>query len=102
MFIIETGTAETYRQTAATMNLFPITEKLSDFSSRNVVATQNPKPMDLFPQPPGFVASLPKEEDEIATDSRWAQLLLSHALLYIYSMLSKVSKRILIFFINDS
>ncbi|XP_041008905.1 protein TIFY 10A-like isoform X2 [Juglans microcarpa x Juglans regia] len=65
------GTVETYSQTAPTMNLFPITEKLSDFSSRNVVATQNLKPMDLFPQPPGFAASLPKEEvPEIATDSR--------------------------------
>ncbi|KAF5458706.1 hypothetical protein F2P56_022719 [Juglans regia] len=65
------GKVETYSQTAPTMNLFPITEKLSDFSSRNVVATQNLKPMDLFPQPPGFAASLPKEEvPEIATDSR--------------------------------
>ncbi|KAG6658162.1 protein TIFY 10A-like isoform X1 [Carya illinoinensis] len=64
------GTVETYRQTAPTMNLFPIAEKLSDFSSRNVVATRNLEPMDLFPQPPGFAASLPKQVvPEIATDS---------------------------------
>ncbi|KAG2717900.1 hypothetical protein I3760_03G195500 [Carya illinoinensis] len=56
------GTAEMYRQTAPTMNLFPINEKLSDVSTQNVAASRNPQPRDLFPQPVGFAASLPKEE----------------------------------------
>lgn len=73
--MIVTGTAEMYRQTAPTMNLFPINEKLSDVSAQNVVAaTRNSKPRDLFPQPAGFAASLPKEEvSKIAADSRWAR-----------------------------
>ncbi|KAG2717901.1 hypothetical protein I3760_03G195500 [Carya illinoinensis] len=64
------GNAEMYRQTAPTMNLFPINEKLSDVSTQNVAASRNPQPRDLFPQPVGFAASLPKEEaSKIAADS---------------------------------
>ncbi|KAF5481667.1 hypothetical protein F2P56_002304 [Juglans regia] len=64
------GTAEMYRQTAPTMSLFPINEKLNDVSTQNVAASRNPKPRDSFPQPAGFAASLPKEEaSKIAADS---------------------------------
>ncbi|XP_062148281.1 protein TIFY 10A isoform X2 [Alnus glutinosa] len=64
------ATPEMYRQTAPTMNLFPINEKLCDASGRTEVACRYLKPVDLFPQPAGFSTSFPKEEiPQIAADS---------------------------------
>ena len=70
IFIIVTGTPEMYRQTAPTMNLFPINEKTSEVSAQNVPATRNIQSMDLFPQPAGFAAPFPKEEFPKIPDSR--------------------------------
>ncbi|KAB1209401.1 Protein TIFY 10A [Morella rubra] len=56
------GTTEMYRQTAPTMNLFPIKEKFGEVSALHAAAAGNLQPMDLFPQPAGFAASLSKEE----------------------------------------
>jgi|UniRef100_A0A2N9I6F7 jasmonate ZIM domain-containing protein len=64
------GTPEMYRQTAPTMNLFPINEKTSEVSAQNVPATRNIQSMDLFPQPAGFAAPFPKEEFPKIPDSR--------------------------------
>lgn len=85
---------EMYRQTAPTMNLFPINEKLGDVSGRTEPACRYFNPVDLFPQPAGFSTSFPKEEvPKIASDSRWARLLVSCAFLtsfakYPYSVLT--------------
>lgn len=62
---------EMYRQTAPTMNLFPINEKLGDVSGRTEPACRYFNPVDVFPQPAGFSTSFPKEEvPKIASDSR--------------------------------
>ena len=74
-----------YRQTAPTMNLFPINEKTSEVSAQNVPATRNIQSMDLFPQPAGFAAPFPKEEFPKIPDSRWAHsLILSYAFSLVF------------------
>lgn len=64
-------TPEMLRQTATTMNLFPVNEKQGDVSSRNMATTArtNFRSMDLFPQQAGFAPSVPKEEIQNKIDS---------------------------------
>ncbi|KAF3944069.1 hypothetical protein ACB098_07G007900 [Castanea mollissima] len=64
------GTPEMYRQSASTMNLFPVNEKLSDGSGRSETANRNVQSIDLFPQPVGFTTPFPKEEVSKIADSR--------------------------------
>lgn len=67
---IVTGAPEMYRQSASTMNLFPVNEKLSDVSGRSEAANQIVQSIDLFPQPVGFTTPFPKEEVPKIADSR--------------------------------
>ncbi|XP_050260428.1 protein TIFY 10A isoform X1 [Quercus robur] len=64
------GTPEMYRQSASTMNLFPVNEKLSDVSGQSEAANRNLQSIDLFPQPAGFTTPFPKEEVPKIADSR--------------------------------
>ncbi|KAF2304142.1 hypothetical protein GH714_028022 [Hevea brasiliensis] len=64
------GTTE-LRQAATTMNLFPMSEKQVDVSSRNMATPPrtNFRSMDLFPQQAGFSPSAPKEDVQKSLDS---------------------------------
>ncbi|KAK7848477.1 protein tify 10a [Quercus suber] len=64
------GTPEMYRQSASTMNLFPVNEKLSDVSGQSEAANRNLQSIDLFSQPAGFTTPFPKEEAPKIADSR--------------------------------
>ncbi|XP_015889048.2 protein TIFY 10A [Ziziphus jujuba] len=57
-------TPEIFRQTASTMNFFPIVEK-----SRNTATPRDVKSMNLFPQQSGFGPSHPKEVPHGMSDS---------------------------------
>lgn len=69
IYLFSTETHELFRQTATTMNFFPVIEK-----SRNIATPGDLKSMNLFPQQAGFGSSHSKEVPHKMADSRYVWL----------------------------
>lgn len=65
VYMLLTEIPEIFRQTASTMNFFPVMEK-----SRNMATPRDVKSMNLFPQQAGFGPSHPEEVPRGMADSR--------------------------------
>lgn len=80
--LYSTETHEMFRQTATTLNFFPVIEK-----SRNIATPRDLKSMNLFPQQAGFGSSHSEEVPHEMADSRYVWLFIFVLTCYKFNLL---------------